>query len=300
MAVSVLTPSISVDASSIIAYHSTPKMVTELPAEQYFDDEGELKVSYFNYLLETSGEKEAYKLIFTINSLKDMQHAIEKINEKLPTRVEFQSGKYDNKTLKRMYNEIFLTFTGSKLNNLNTLANYREQLFLFKFVLNDNSSQTYSARQIERALDLFTTALADTVRSDNEEQSLINLYNYLYKNFKYNADSFRNMIVGNLGNGELACNGFSRLANETLIKLGIKSEIRQGYSHFWNIVYLDGKQTTFDITTDIVLKNRYLTLGNSTGQHKLNTSSVNFYNADYSTQIYDIVASHSFANAPNY
>lgn len=299
IAASALTPSITVDASELTASHPAGDLTPNVFAEQFIDDKGYLKLSYYNFLLEETAGESAYKLIFSIDSLTDMRRAIEQINEQLPLRVEFKSLKYNHKALKRLYNDALAFYTGSKLHNFNTLANYRENLLFSKFILVDRSHAKYTARQIEGALNDFTNTLAENIRHDSQEQSTLNLYDYIYEHFQYNATSYQNMIVGNLGNGELACNGFSRLAHETLHKLGIKSEIRQGYSHFWNVVYLNGKQTTFDVTTDIVLKNRYLTLGNSTIQHQTNTSRINFYSADYPTQVYDTVASHSFAITTN-
>lgn len=35
---------------------------------------------------------------------------------------------------------------------------------------------------------------------------------------------------------------------ETLHRLGIKTKIRRGLSHFWNVIYLKVKEITFDVT----------------------------------------------------
>ena len=101
------------------------------------------------------------------------------------------------------------------------------------------------------------------------------------------------MMVGNLGNGELACNGFSYLVDKMLEEAGIKSYIRAGYSHYWNVLTLsDGRELTFDVTSDIVLKEYKATLGLSTKEHINKVSSIGFYSAEYYSSKYHDVLSH--------
>lgn len=264
---------------------------------EFLDENGQLKLDYFNYLLEQESkaivpEKKTYQ----INTTQAMYEAIRDINNSLPSQVEFASKYFDNKMLKQLYSQALAAYSAETLNNINTLANYSERMIARKFMLVDITNQEYTANQINVALDKFTTALADTVRDENKEQSLINLYDYVFENFEYNANSFSTMLVGNLGNATMACNGFSKLMDVTLEKLEITSEIRLGYSHYWNVVTIDEKEITVDVTTDILLNNRGLTLGNSTEEHINNTSNIGFYSAEFEKHRYEKVLAYKFEN----
>ena len=83
------------------------------------------------------------------------------------------------------------------------------------------------------------------------------------------------------------------------MQLGLKNELRQGISHFWNVIYLGKEEITFDVTTDILLNKKYLTLGNSSIQHIKNTESVGFYSADFYHYVYKIVNEYKFKKSRN-
>ena len=264
-------------------------------SNDFLDVNGQLKLDYFNYLLEQESkavipEKKTYE----INTIYAMYDAVIDINNTLPSNVEFASKYFDKKMLKQLYSQAMSAYSVETLNNINTLINYSERMIGRKFMLVDITNEDYTAKQIKVALDKFTTALADNVRDENEEQSLINLYDYVFENFEYKADSFSTMLVGNLGNATMACNGFSKLMDETLEKLEIPSEIRLGYSHYWNVVTLDDKEITVDVTTDILLNKWGFTLGNSTEEHINNTSNIGFYSAEFDKYRYEKVIAYEF------
>lgn len=56
----------------------------------------------------------------------------------------------------------------------------------------------------------------------------------------------------------------------------------------------DQQQITFDVTTDILLKEKGKTLGNDTATHIANTAPVGIYSAEYREWQYDEVASYDF------
>lgn len=279
-------------------FNTAPFLITPVEGtKRFFDKNGILSVSYFNFLLKQT-EKTFIEYVFTVNSLSDMRHAISQMNNDLPTKAVFKSVIYDRQTIKNMYNSTLSQLNVSEIMNMNTLANYNEARYIkTRFVLFDKPHKEYNSRQILKALESFSRELAGVVHSDNVEQTIITLYNYIFDNFKYNASSYLNMLVGNLGNGEMACNGISRLTFETLNRLGIQSEIRQGYSHFWNVVLIGDSEITFDVTSDILINKRFLTLGNGSKEHVFNTLKyINIYNAAYDHKSYMPVAPYKFSS----
>lgn len=246
-----------------------------------------LSVEYFNYLLEKAMEEEKKQtLIITIDTTPDMYEAVKQIYATLPNAVEFHSAYFRKDQLLSLYNDATAAYSVHSIENYFNLASYKVNRNSPNLKLIDNSSKKYSANVINVALEEYTNILAQLLKGESENESLSNLYNYIFDNFTYTASGTHTMYVGNIGQGAMACNGISRLANEVLNKMGIQSEIRHGTSHFWNVVYLEGEDgelipTTFDVTSDIVLEKRYKTLGNSTSEHIINTSNIGFYTAKY-------------------
>lgn len=254
-----------------------------------------IKPTYFDYLLETSSETKQLKIAFQINSEMDMYNAVQRIEDELPAKIIFNSTKYSQLDIKKIYREIVKSFTDcSILINFNTLANYKEQMIFKRFLLVDNAHKSKSARAVMDALDGFTNVFAESIKDTDFEQVILNLYHYIFTNIKYNASSFQEMIIGNLGSGKLACNGISRLVFETLNKLGIQTEIRKGLSHYWNIISFENKEITFDVTSDLLLNKKFLTLGNSSRQHLQNTSMINLYNVAFESSAYNVIKEYEF------
>jgi|GEM_PF-5844315 len=260
----------------------------------FIDKKGNITISYFDYLLNSIPRSKEIKLVFSINNHSDMYKAFQRINDELPSKVNFISKNIPQRTIKHWYYEFMDTYLELEKYNLLTLANYKVSMFRNRFHLIDCSHSENNARDIRNTVVLFISALAECIKHQNKEQIIFNLYQFIFENIDYNASTHQKMRIGNLGRGEMACNGISRLVYETLNRLGIKTEIRRGLSHFWNVIYLKGKEITFDVTTDILLNNKYLTLGNSSIQHIQNASTINFYNVNFDTLIYREINEYKF------
>lgn len=252
-------------------------------------------LTYFDELLEKYKEKlPKEEKVYTVETRQDMLEVVKDVEVTFPEQFEIRSKYFSPKDLKVEYEKTLEFYLAESIKNHQTLLNYKKNVRGNKVVF-INQTNGYTAKQIVAALDEYSDYLARQFKDENVEQSILNLYDFIYENFKYKANSIPTMLVGNLSNGEMACNGFSRLAYEVLNKMGFKTEIRGGFSHFWNVTKLDnGKQITFDVTTDILLKQKYKTLGNDSKDHINNTASVNIYNAEYRDWQYKEVGAYEF------
>lgn len=247
-----------------------------------------------HYLKNTQDDK---TVSFAIETSEDMVNALTIVYNTYPTKVEFTSKTMKHNDLKSLYREVKETFSEPNKTPLyHSFLSYKESKGGTKFILTDNTSSQYSAQTIKPVFDMFTTTLAEELKGETKEQSLINLSSFIYDNYKYNASGTQFMTVANFMNKEMACQGFSFFAQETLKKMGIDSKIRLGESHYWLVAEIDGKEITFDVTTDIVLKQKFATLGLSTQEHINKTASVGFYSAKYETNKYNEVNSYLFEN----
>lgn len=234
---------------------------------------------------------------FTIENKEDMKNALTIVYETYPKKVEFNSKKLKHNDLKDLYREVKETFSNPNETPLyHSFLSYKESKSGTKFILTDNTSNEYSAQTIKPVFDRFTSTLAEELKGETKEQSIVNLSSFIYENYKYNARGTQFMTVANFMNKEMACQGFSFFAQETLRKMGIDSKIRLGESHYWLVAEIDGKEITFDVTTDIVLKQKFATLGLSTQEHINKTASVGFYSAKYETNKYHEVNSYLFGH----
>lgn len=234
---------------------------------------------------------------FEIESVGDMKNALTIVYETYPTNIEFSSKTMNHDKLKSLYRETKETFSDPNKTPLyHSFLSYKEKRSGNKLLLTDSSSKNYSAQTIKPVFDNFTTTLAEELKGNTKEESIINLSSFIYDNYKYNANGTQFMTVANFMNKEMACQGFSFLAQETLKKMGINSKIRLGESHYWVVAEIDGKEVTFDVTTDIVLKQKFATLGLSTQEHINKTASIGFYSAKYEQHKYHEVNSYSFEN----
>lgn len=260
--------------------------VSNADAASYIDQKGNVKLSYFNVLLDKEELREQLVLKYEVNELKDFEKIFSDLEELLPDKIEVTSEKLTVKEIKQLYYQFGDNSDIKKVQNYKTLSIYKVSNNNKTFVLIDNTNKNKSAYEIYSTYYKFVKIVAADLKGETEKESLENVYNYIFDNFKYNASSVSEMLVGNLGAGEMACNGFSRLVNDLLNEIGIKSEIREGYSHFWNTINIDGIETTVDVTTDIVKKKRYLTFGNDTKTHIQNAQSIGFYDAQFDTSKY--------------
>jgi len=262
---------------------------TNVEVANYVDQAGGIKLSYFNALLENEQQREQMILKYEVNSLLDFEKIFSDLEELLPDRIEITSSTLSIKEIKKLYYEFGDSSDVKTFKNYKTLSSYKISNDNKTFILSDATHERNSAYEILSGYTKFIKVVAADLKAKTDVESLKNVYNYVFDNFEYNANGVSEMLVGNLGTGEMACNGFSRLVNDLLIEMGMKSEIREGYSHFWNTVVIDGKETTVDVTTDIIKKKRYLTFGNDTKMHIENATSIGFYDAQYDTGKYNAV-----------
>lgn len=266
--------------SSLLIPTTTNAYYTDV--ESVIIKEQNLKPSDFTSILYTQTSPRTYSSkSFTVNSFEDLVSAMREIDRELYSYAFLKSDIMTTKELKDFYSKHQLNITG--LININTLANYSVEsgnlLFIFKDAT--DRSQLFSAKQYREALNIFVDKLAEQVKGETDEETVLNLYDWIYQNYYYEASSASSMRVSNLAKGKMACNGFSRLVAEVLHKSGIPVRIVKGNSHYWNLVTIDDVTTTIDITTDIVLRKKYYTLGKSTLEHREKTGLVGFYDASF-------------------
>ncbi|MBG9693219.1 hypothetical protein ABD91_20990 [Lysinibacillus sphaericus] len=228
-----------------------------------------------------------------IDTEQDMSAFVQCIYQDLPQEVIVKSKHFTSEQLKSMYDASESRLVADINPNTKGLANYSVKQIGKNLRVSDISNDYYSAYVIKKASDAFVKDLVPTLKGENELETINNVYDWMYNNFKYTANSYKNMLVGNMYTGKLACNGFSYLADALFEEAGIKSTIRSGTSHFWNVLTLeDGQEATFDVTTDIVLKHYKKTLGTSTKEHIAAASGIGFYSAEFTTGYYHEVKSY--------
>ncbi|PLS19198.1 hypothetical protein CVD28_01965 [Bacillus sp. M6-12] len=208
----------------------------------------------------------------TFNKMVDMMH------KELPTQITFESS-VPEKTLKLWYDEYQLIGTPSQQTNLHTLASYSLKKGIKNtYVLKDNSNDKYSAKQIEKGIQLFANDFALGIKNLPQDVKIHMVYNYIYEQFQYGASSYKKMMIGNAYNGKLACNGFSRLFYELAHASGIPVKMIESDDHFYNQVQTStGKWVIIDTTTDILLKQKHGATGLAKEEYLNYVSKVGFY-----------------------
>lgn len=239
-------------------------------------------------------------LTVEVNNHFDMgQFTTQMLNE-LPHTLHIKSKYFSTAQLKEMYEESISLKVEDLTPSLRGLANYsmnkanpKKQL-----VLIDNANDNYNAATIQKAVEHYVKDLVPLLEGETEIETVNNIYDFLFDNFDYAATNYKHMLVGNLGSGELACNGFSYLVDKLFEEANIESYIRAGHSHYWNVLTLeDGSEVTFDISTDLVLDEYKATLGASTKQHVEIASPIGFFTAEYTLGKYhDVQENNKFAH----
>ena len=228
-----------------------------------------------------------------IESESDMSQFVSRLFTELPTSVTLVSNKYTPKELRDMWYKAEESVLADDIPEVYGLAYYRSKQIGKTLRLRDETHKQYRAIQVKLGVEGFVKELAPTLKRKTDIETIRAISDYLYSNFRYDASNIPNMRVGNLGASALACNGLSYLADKLLEANGLTSEIRGGESHYWNIVTLkDGQQITFDVTSDIVLKEKFLTLGLSTKDHIDTVARINFYSAKYDETKYKPVTEY--------
>lgn len=257
---------------------------------KFIDDKGKLKITYFNFLNNyykiIDDSKEELKI--KINSYDEMYNLLIDMESKNYYKITLTSSRYTIKELYDLYEKIIDDTKAETFKNQHTLFNYKETKNKSQFILIDNK-RAYTSNVYNKSLNKFVEVFNTTVSLDKNTY-FKEVYEYIYNNYKYTADNFNNMLISNLGNGKMACNGFSRLVFELLTSNNYTVELRGGTSHYWNIVKFDGVNTTVDLTTDI-LKGYGVTLGLSSDSHNIyiKESGINFYDAEYIMNRYEKV-----------
>lgn len=228
-----------------------------------------------------------------ISSNHDMRELVQRIYQELPQKIIIKSKYFTTSQLKSMYEVSESQLVADNNPNTKGLANYSIKQMGRNLQITDNANDFYPSYVIKKASDALVKDLVPTLKGAHELETINNVYDWMYNNFEYAADSYKNMLVGNMYTGKLACNGFSYLADALFEEAGIKSTIRSGTSHFWNVLTLeDGREATFDVTTDIVLDHYKKTLGTSTKEHIAAASGIGFFSAEFIPGYYHEVQSY--------
>lgn len=226
-----------------------------------------------------------------IESKDDMLNFIETLYTELPSTATIVSKNFTPKDLKTLWYDVESGILANDLPELNGLAYYKPKQIGKTIRFTDETHKQYSALQVREGVELFVKELAPSLKRKTDIETIMAISDYIYTNFKYDSSSIQRMRVGNMGNSSLACNGISYLAEKLLEASGFNSEIRVGESHFWNIITLkDGQKVTFDSTSDIVLKKKFLTLGLSTKDHINAIGGIGFYSAKFDESKYKPVS----------
>ena len=245
----------------------------------------EISPEFFNTIMDKNGKSKEQTLKMNVNSKSDLYKAAEKAYTELPKRIQLNTDM-DMKVLRDLlYGWKEKTYPKDNINNM-TLANYQIERRGVNIYLSDNSHGKYNAIDINRGVQEFAQEFASRSTAETDEEKLLEAYEYVYDNYRYSATGVHSMLIGNMGKDTLACNGFSRLMYELTKAMGLKGEIVRGYEHLWNRVIVDGETVNVDLSTDIYLNEKYLTLGMSTKEHLEVGTRVDIYNTTFDQSIY--------------
>lgn len=229
------------------------------------------------YIQESSTIKET-KSIDNVNTKKEFFELMDKVYTELPSKVTLKSTitKEEVNKWSSEYEEIR---TPSEINNLHTLASYKVKKQFGKVItITDESNPKYRAKQIEKGTKKFAQEFASKLNDLNYGQKIMVIYEFIYTQYKYDATSYSNMLIGNAYNKKLACNGFSRLFYELAISSGVDAKLIESDDHFYNHVKMaNGEWIVMDLTTDILLKRKYGAIGLSQEDYLSYVSNVGFY-----------------------
>lgn len=245
------------------------------------------------------GNQEKKVMEFEVENDHEMYLALGEIYREAPSQVKIKSTKLTSQMLQSIYRKTKDSYKDpNETPYIHALLNYKEKKSKNAIILEDGSTPYYDEnRELQNLLkgfEISTDFLAKELKGETFEESMLNVSNFIYENFKYNANGLNFMTISNMPKQEMACQGIAFLSKTVFEKMGYKSEIRLGHSHYWITVEKNGNPVTFDPTTDIVLKEKHKTLGLSTKEHIESTSSIGFYSAEYEYNKYKDVPSHNF------
>lgn len=235
---------------------------------------------YHNLLerIETDKEKKDIWNVDAIVTKEDYFALRDRINKELPYQVVIKDSK-DKRDVYYDWDSEYNTITPSMSPNHNLLANYALKYQLSgSYTITDSANTKYSAKTIEKALDIYSERFARSLKGLTDEEKVHTIYNFIYEEFDYKASNYQAMMVGNAYSYELACNGFTRLFYALATASGLETKMVRGDDHYWNQWKTkEGQWITVDITTDIVLKKKHGATGLSKEDHITYVSNVGFY-----------------------
>lgn len=274
--------SLVIPNNNLITSELISKLIYSDILKSYFlTEDGNIDVSYYNlinrFISITDNNKLEKKV--TVGNETQLYEALKDMEQNTYYQYTITSTYSNGKELQNTYNEIIYKNEARYYTNFHTLYNYKTVNVKNRLIFTDNKRK-YNSDTYKKSLEIFVSIFNDT---GNKDKTFKEIYDYVYNSITYNANGFNYMLITNLGNGEMACNGISRLVNELLISNGYESEIIGGTSHFWNVVKIDGKDTFVDLTTDIITKNYGVTLGESNKNHNqiIVDGGINYYSAGF-------------------
>lgn len=230
----------------------------------------------------------------TINNSSQMDKLMAKVYTELPSNVKINTSA-SIQDLKDWSYEWEMKMHPKEFINKSTLANYSVRKKGLNIYMVDNSNNERSAKQIEREVNQFASEFAKRLEGKTDEEKLKSIYNFMYESYTYSASGFKEMLVGNMWNDTLACNGLSRLAYELFNSADMKAEIIMGESHLWNSVQVNDETILFDVTSDIFLEKKYYTLGSSSSEHKSQLGEINIWDGNFDQSRYYHLSSSKIA-----
>lgn len=216
----------------------------------------------------------------TVTNYAEYKDAMIKLYTELPNTMKIKSTLNKNQ-MEDFSKKFEVELVAGDLPNYKLLANYKMKKFGNLYTYTDNSHKNFSAKQIETYINTFATRYAESIEDLSPSEKFNSIYNYVYSNFKYNANGYQYMMVGNAYDYEMACNGISRLMFEMLNAADIDTRIIEGEDHYYNLVSFqsafgeEGNNDTLqgddwfivDATTDILLKKPHGSTGTATNEY---------------------------------
>ena len=228
----------------------------------------------------------------TVKNYEEYKRAMYQLYTDLPQTMKIKSTLSKNR-MTEFSDKFEDELIANDLPNYNLLAYYKMKKVGNIYTFTDNSHKKFSAKQIETYINTFATRFADSISELSPNEKLNTIYNYVYSNFKYNANGYQYMMVGNAYTYEMACNGFSRLMYEMLNAAGIETRIIEGEDHYYNLVashnvfeegdsefdFQDDDWFILDVTTDILLNTYHGATGKTTNDYLAYVQKTNIYMA---------------------
>lgn len=245
------------------------------------------------------GNQKVKTMEFNVENEQEMYLVLKEIYKEAPSQATIKSTKLSSKMLQSIYRETKDSYKDPNNTPYSyALVNYKEKLSNKTLNLLDNSTphgqEKRELQNLIKGFEISTDFLAKKLKGENFEESMLNVSNFIYDNFKYNVKGWNFMTISNMPNQEMACQGISLLSKTIFEKMGYVVEVREGDSHYWITVENDGDLVTFDPTTDIVLKEKHKTIGLSTKDHIEAASTIGFYTALFEKSKYKDVSNYEF------